>query len=708
MSADSPKRKLAAIMFTDMAGYTALMQKDEQRARDLIENQRDLITPLVKKHDGELLQYVGDGTFCTFNSAIEAVNCAIEIQRDLAGEDEINLRIGIHVGDVVVKGDEIYGDGVNVAARLEPLSSPGGICISGRVYDDIKNQRDIESVFIGEESLKNVERPIRVYALKGDFLSVPQKETEIARPTEGDKKLFEFPAKRIVFLLSLIVVLFLGGYYFFSDDMTSAPDKKMLVVLPFENLGSPENEYFADGITEEITSRLAAISGLGVISRTSAIQFKNVAISAAEIGKQLGVQYILEGTIRFQPTAEGINRVRITPQLIRVSDDSHLWATTYDGFNVEIFDLQTKIAEKVAAALDITLLEPERELLNRKHTNNLEAYDYFLRGNDYLNRGTEEKNFINAINWYRKAVELDPNFALAYARLSLAYTNLYWHGGFAEEDKAEAEKAVFEAFRLKPNLPEAHLALGEFQNRVHRDYDEALEHFSIALKSQPNNSEVYAAIALVHKRRGNWEDAIDNYIKAMKLDPLSPIKAIEAGHTYLYMRKYSDAEKSIARAMTLNPSSFDNYTYEAWLYLLWDKKERAQKVIDEATDVDRNKVMAGVKSYLFGKGLWSFDLLYANDMEAADALSIDSFGEDRLTYYISKAQLYTLNDEKESEQAYFDSALGILERQVKNNPKSPMFQSLLGFVNANLGFRDRAIEAGNRAKEIMPVSLCHF
>jgi len=592
---------------------------------------------------------------------------------------------------------------------LNRCQAPGGICISGRVYDDIKNQRDIESVFIGEESLKNVDRPIRVYALKGDDLSVPQKETEIARPTEGDKKLFEIPAARMVFLLSLIVVLFIGGYFFFSNDKIISPDIKMLVVLPFENLGSPENEYFADGITEEITSRLAAISGLGVISRTSAIQFKNVAISAAEIGKQLGVQYILEGTIRFQPTAEGINRVRITPQLIRVSDDSHLWATTYDGFMVEIFDLQTKIAEKVASALDITLLEPERELLNRKHTNNLEAYDYFLRGNDYLNRGTEEKNFTEATNSYRKAVELDPNFALAYARLSLAYTNLYWHSGFAKEHhQTEAEKAVFEAFRLKPNLPEAHLALGEFQNRVHQDYDEALEHFNIALKSQPNNSEVYAAIALVHKRRGNWEDAIDNYNKAMKLDPLSPIKAIEAGDTYLYMREYLDAEKNIARAMTLNPSSSDNYTYEAWLYLLWDKKERAQKVIDEATEVDRNKVMAGVKSYLFGRGLWSFDLLYTNDMEAADALSIDSFGEDRLTYYISKAQLYTLNDEKESEQAYYDSALVILERQVENNPKSPMFQSLLGFVTANLGYRDRAVEAGRKAMEMMPISLCHY
>jgi len=699
-----PKRKLAAIMFTDMAGYTALMQEDEHKARELVQNHREIIKPLIEKHAGEVIQYVGDGTFCTFGSAIEAVNCATEIQRHLLEVKEISLRIGIHVGDVVVDGDEVYGDGVNVASRLEPLAEPGGVCISGRVYDDIRNQPDIETLFIGEKNLKNVDRPIKVYALKGNDLSLPQEELTTANQIQSEKGRQTWLSAAAL----LLVALLLGGYFYFSGDMISSPDKKMLVVLPFENLGPVENEYFADGITEEITSRLALISGLGVISRTSAIQYKNVAKSVAVIGKELGVQYILEGTIRFQSSADGIKQVRITPQLIRVSDDSHLWATTYNEFMIEIFDLQTKIAEQVASAMDITLLEPERELLNRKHTNNLEAYDYFLRGIDFLGRGTEEENFAEAAGWFRKAVELDPNFALAYARLSLAYTNLYWHGGFAEEYQTEAEKAVFEAFRLKPNLPEAHLALGEFQNRVHRDYDEALEHFSIALRSQPNNSEVYAAMALVQKRQGNWEDAIDNYNKAMKLDPLSHIKAIEAGRTFLYMREYMEAEKYIARAMALNPSSFDNYTYEAWLYLLWDKKERAQNVISEATEVDRNKVMAGVKSYLFGKGLWSFDLLYTNDMEAADALSIDSFGEDRLTYYISKAQLYTLNDEKESEQAYFDSALVILERQVKNNPKSPMFQSLLGFVNANLGFRDRAIEAGNRAKEIMPVSLCHF
>ena len=707
MKTESPQRKLAAIMFIDMMGYTSLMQQDEEKARELIEYQREIVSPLVDNYGGRVLQFVGDGTFCSFESAIESVNCAMEIQKALTDQTMISLRIGIHVGDVVLKGDEVYGDGVNVASRIESLAEPGGICISGRVYDDIRNQRNIEAVFLGEKELKNVDRPIEVYAMKGENLPTPQNgliSTHQKPRRNGNRRLIGLVGS------VLLIAIFASVFYMKNfDDKANKSDKKMLVVLPFENLGSAENEYFADGITEEITSRLAEISGLGVISRTSAIQYKNVSKSVAEIGNELGVQYILEGTIRYQPSADGVNQVRITPQLIRVSDDSHLWATTYNELMVEIFDLQTNIAEKVASALDITLLEPEREILNKKHTINLEAYDYYLRGNEYLQRGTKEKNFKEASMWYLRAVELDPGFALAYARLSMSYTNQYWFGNKLKEHSIKAEKAVLKALQLKPNLAEAHLAIGEFQNKAHQDYDEALEHFTIALKSQPNNSDVYAAIALVQKRQGNWDDSIKNYEKAMKLDPLSPLKAMEAGRTYLYMRKYTDAEKIITRAKTLNPYSSNIYTLEAWLYLLWDSdKIRAQKVIAEATEVDVSEVISGEATYLWGKGLWSFDLLKPNDKDAPDLLSKDSFGKDTLTFYLAKAQLYGLKNEEEFEKAYYDSALVILERQIKNNPNRFPTQSVFGFVNAQLGFRDRAIEAGNKAKEIMPISLCHF
>jgi len=694
-------------MFTDMTGYTSLMQKDEEKARELIESQRETVTPLVNKYGGKVLQYVGDGTFCSFESAIESVNCAIEIQKAFIDQEQISLRIGIHVGDVVLKGEEVYGDGVNVASRLEPLAEPGGICISGRVYDDIRNQRNIEAVFLGEKDLKNVDRPIKVYALKGEALSTPKTESIPESQTHTDR----ISRRRLSIIGSVLATILIGSVvlYFNMNKMSPDSSVKMLVVLPFENLGPAENEYFADGMTEEITSRLASISGLGVISRTSAMQYKNVIKSAEQIGRELGVQYILEGTIRYQSVGDNKSRVRITPQLIRVSDDSHLWATTYDGFMEEIFELQTNIAEKVASALDITLLEPERQELNREHTKNLEAYDYFLRGNDYLYKGIDEKYFVEAAQWYQKAVELDPTFAIAYARLSLAYTNLYWYGGHTKEYQIAAEKAVLEALRLNPNLAEAHLAIGEFQNRIHQDYDVALEHFTIALKRQPNNADVYAAIALVQKRQGNWEESIKNYKRATMIDPLSPIKALEAGRTHLYMRNYLEAEKYIGRAKTLNPYSSDNYTYEAWLYLLSEgNKERAERVVRSAETVDLNKIMAGAKSYLWGVGLWRFDLLNEEYDESVNALSPGLFANDKLTYLLSKAQLYALMDEEKFEHAYFDSARMLLEEQIKSSPKSFKLHSMLGLVCANLGLREQALEFGRKAVEIMPISLCHY
>ncbi|MCH8288719.1 MAG: tetratricopeptide repeat protein [Candidatus Marinimicrobia bacterium] len=690
-----------------MTGYTSLMQKDEEKARELIERQRETVTPLVNKYGGKVLQYMGDGTFCSFESAIESVNCAIDIQKALIDQEQISLRIGIHVGDVVLKGEEVYGDGVNVASRLEPLAEPGGICISGRVYDDIRNQRNIEAVFLGEKDLKNVDRPIKVYALKGEALSTPQTESIPESQTHTER----INRRRLSVIGSVLITILIGSVVLYLNMNKMSPDSgvKMLVVLPFENLGPAENEYFADGMTDEITSRLASISGLGVISRTSAMQYKNHTKSAEQIGRELGAQYILEGTIRYQSVGDNKNRVRITPQLIRVSDDTHLWATTYDGFMEEIFELQTNIAEKVAAAMDITLLEPERRELKREHTKNLEAYDYYLRGNDYFNRGTEGKNLTEATNWYRKAVELDPTFALAYARLSLAYTNLYWYGGAKKEHQMQAEKAVLEAFRLSPNLTEAHLAYGEFQNKVHEDYDEALEHFTIALKKQPNNADVYAAVALVQKRQGDWEESIKNYKRATMLDPLSPIKALETGQVYLYMRDYLEAEKYIGRARTLNPYSSDNYTYEAWLYLLSDgNKERAERVVRSAGTVDLNKIMAGAKSLLWGMGLWRFDLLNEEYDESVNALTPGSFANDRLTYLLSKAQLYALMDDEKFQYSYYDSARMLLEEQVKNSPKVFKLYSMLGFVCANLGLREQAIEAGLKAVEIMPISLCHY
>jgi TolB-like protein len=277
----------------------------------------------------------------------------------------------------------------------------------------------------------------------------------------------------------------------------------MVAVLPFENLGSPEDGYFADGMTEEITARLAGLQQLGVISRTSTLQYKGTTKPIKQIGKELGVDYVLEGSVRWQPGAEGKKLVRITPQLIKVSDDSHVWADVYEEESAEIFRIQSDIAGQVAQALDVTLQGPERRSLEAKPTENLEAYDYYLRGNDYADRSPDTEQQRLAVEMFRKAVAVDPAFAGAWARLSKSLTRLYFNLDDPSPQRlADAKEAADTALRLAPDLPEAHLALGYYYYWGLRDYDRALQEFAIARKGQPSNAELEEAAGFVQRRQG--------------------------------------------------------------------------------------------------------------------------------------------------------------------------------------------------------------
>ncbi|MGE5692444.1 MAG: protein kinase domain-containing protein, partial [Candidatus Zixiibacteriota bacterium] len=313
-----------------------------------------------------------------------------------------------------------------------------------------------------------------------------------------------------------IIVLALAAYlilpkFFTTVSSDTKSGRKMLAVLPFDNLGSVEEEYFADGITEEITTRLAKIGRLGVISHTSARKYKKTDKTLKQIGAELGADYILEGNIRWAKSG-GASRIRINPQLIQVSDDSHLWAENYDAVLNDVFELQSSIAEKVAAALDVALLEPERRVLAAKPTENLEAYDFYLRGNDQFNRTTigaigAEKYLRIAFQMYERAVDLDPNFALAHCQFSRVNTELYWHFDRKEKYLKEAKAAVEKVFKISPGLPEAHLALGSYHYHD-REYERALEQFAIAQKNLPNNPDLPLEIGYVLRRQGKWELAL--------------------------------------------------------------------------------------------------------------------------------------------------------------------------------------------------------
>jgi serine/threonine protein kinase/TolB-like protein/Flp pilus assembly protein TadD len=477
---------------------------------------------------------------------------------------------------------------------------------------------------------------------------------------------------------------------------------KPLVVLPFENLGRPEDEYFADGITEEITSRLAAVPGLRVISRTSAMQYKATRKSVRQIGQDLGVEYVLEGSVRWERASSGPSQVRVTPQLIRVSDDSHLWANRYDAVLAEVFEVQSTIAEQVVNALNIALAEPQRQVLAARPTTNLEAYDYYLRGNDYSGRSNDEDDQQTAVQMYERAVGLDSTFAAAWARLGRAHALLYWFNlDHTQERLGRAKTAADQALRLAPDLPDAHLALGYYYYWGLRDYERALQEFALVQKQQPNNADLLDAVGRVQRRQGKWDDALANMKRASALEPGSNEYNFDLGETCVLMRRYADAERYFDRAIGLAPDAPESYVWKVALYLDWQGDvEKAGQVVSQAlTRMDLGKLLAASNerpSFVI-----AHDTTRTSDV---GALAIPSFRSDTTGYLIFKAEFYRLRGPPQRASAYYDTARTVLETKVRGQPKNDGFHADLALVYAALGRRSEAIREGREAVALLPVS----
>ncbi len=504
----------------------------------------------------------------------------------------------------------------------------------------------------------------------------------------------------VIIVLTAIVVRFIP-----KEPVLPASTEIRLVVLPFENLGPAEDEYFAAGITDAITARLAVIRGLGVISRQSAIQYKDREKSAQQIGKELRVNYILEGTVQRERPSDPTSRVRIIPQLIRASDDTHVWAQTYDDDMSEVFQVQSDLAERVAQALDITLLEPERRALQSRPTENMEAYEYYLRGNDYFHRSEAETNFRIAIRMYEKAVELDTKFALAYTQLARAHAWMYWfYYDRSEERLTMAKQAVDKAFQLNPELPEAHLALGHYYYHGHLDYERALEQFAIARKSQPNNSDILSFIGFVQRRQGKFEQAVANLKKASELDPRYGELAVEVGGTYMLLRNYPEAERHFNRAISLAPDVPWFYSRKAWLYLRWQgSTQKARAVLAEALQNIKSAEEPSIVNSLV-----NIDVFDGNYQEALDRLSLKSEDIDNMSYFIPNALPYALiygyMNQKELAKKYYDEARSVLESKIQERPEDERFHSSLGIAYAGLGHKEEAIREGRLGVKLLPVT----
>ncbi len=484
------QRRLAAILAADVVAYSRLMAEDEAGTLDALkEHRRELIDPTIARHNGRMVKLMGDGALVEFASVVDAIACAAEIQASMAGRNadvpearRIAFRIGINLGDVIVEGDDIYGGGVNVAARLEALAEPGGICLSGTAYDTAYDKLDLVFESLGEQRVKNIDRPVRIYrvVLDGDA-------GRSAEPAVGPG--------------------------------LALPDKPSLAVLPFANMSSEaDQEFFADGISEDIITELSKFRTLFVIARNSSFAFKGQAVDVKEVSAKLGVRYVVEGSVR---RAGG--RVRITAQLIDAVDDSHIWAERYDRDLEDIFAVQDEVTRAIVAAIEPRLASSERLRARRKPTESLGAWECYQRGLWHLHQYRAE-DAREAIAFLERAIELDPTFASAHAGLAFV---LYYKVilGFSEDgpgDLAKALAAGTAAVRLDENEPFAHVALG----RVHTakgEHDQAIECCNRAIALNPNYASAYFGRAHSLWMSGRPAEAVLSHDEAMRLSPRDPL-----------------------------------------------------------------------------------------------------------------------------------------------------------------------------------------
>ncbi len=561
-------RQLAAIMFTDMSGYTALMQQNEQSAKDKRRRLKDVLETSVAAHHGKILEYAGDGALSIFNSAIDSVNCAVDIQRTVLQEPKIDLRIGIHTGDISIEDGAIYGNGVNLASRIESLAVPGSILISEKVFDEIKNQDNLTAREMGYFEFKNVLKPVRVFALDCSGLVVPARDA--------------------------------------LKGKTKQPTNR-LAVLPFVNMSTdPENEYFSDGITEELLNAITKVDGLQVTARTSSFAFKGKNKDIRDIGIQLNVDRILEGSVR-----KSGNRVRITAQLINAADGYHIWSETYDRNLTDIFEVQDEISGIIANKLRENLTDEEHEEARVKApTQNLEAYSFYLKGLHFYNKFTPG-NVQKAIECFESAITLEPEYANAYAMAAVAYSFLGSSGQMLPNEAFEIVHAYSDkALQLDNMLAVGYVAKGSAYLLYDWKWKEAYEALQKAIALNPATTDAHQMLSYYYMITGQRKEAVEIMEKAFRVDPLSVMVNKSLTDAYLNAGRTDDSLRQAELLLNLYPQMPVALELRGWSVGVRGDWKKAAEIFEE--------VHLSCSHTL--RGLFPLGCAYANSGQADKAL----------------------------------------------------------------------------------------
>lgn len=504
-------RQLAAIMFTDIVGYTALMGNDEKRAFDLLKKNRELQKPIIEQYNGRWIKEMGDGVLASFLTVTDAALSAGAIHHACKKIEGLQLRIGIHLGEVIFENNDVFGDGVNIASRLQALAPIGGTWVSESVHLNLVNKNDIHTKFLREETLKNVKEPVKIYEMI--INSVP--DLPLADTNENSKK----------------------------------KPGKSIAVLPFVNMSNdPEQEFFSDGMSEEILNSLAHLKELKVAGRTSSFQFKGKNLDLREVGDKLGVTNVLEGSVRKQG-----NRLRITAQLINVEDGFHLWSERYDRDIDDIFAIQDEIALAITEKLKVTLLDNDRQLLTKSHTQNTTAHNLYLKGKFEWNKRNKE-GFLKSIDYYNQAIQEDPQYSLAYAGMADSFTLLCgYHILSPEASISKAKKAAEKAMAFNAKLAEAYEATGHIEFLSGFDWRKAEENYKNAIELNPGFATARQRFALILTLMGRFDEAFEEVMTAQELDPLSRIINTDVGLMHLLMGNLEKSINKCREVLELDP-----------------------------------------------------------------------------------------------------------------------------------------------------------
>jgi len=591
------KRKLTAILSADVEGYSRLMGEDEEATVRTLTSFRTAFADLVQQFRGRVVDSPGDNILAEFTSVVDAVNCSVEIQRELAERNaelpynrRMEFRIGVNLGDVIEEQGRIYGDGVNIAARVESLAEAGGVCISGRAYDQVANKLGLEYENLGEHQVKNISTPIRVYRV----LSFPGAAAH--RVVQAKETLGRTWRRRAVAIAAVIgFLIVIGGvwqYYLRRPSVEPAsvkkmayplPDKPSIAVLPFVNMSAdPEQDYFSDGITEEIITGLSKVPRLFVIARNSTFTYKGKPVKVQQVAEELGVQYVLEGSVR---KAKG--RVRITAQLVDATTGKHLWAEKYDRALKDIFALQDEIMMKVIAALQVKLTEGEQALIVAGGTNNFEAYAKFLQGVEYAKRFNRDGNLL-ARKMAQETIALDPNYPRGYRLLATSHW-LDVRLGISTSPKqslAKAAELYQKVIALDPSDAVAHGFLGMVYTLM-RQHEKGIAEAEKAVAINPNAADAQCFFGLILHFNGRHNEAIEAITKAIRLNPFPPNwYFMQLGFAYCHAGRYEEAIEALKKALRVSPDNLPAHTRLAATYSLSGREEEARAEAAEVLKIN--------------------------------------------------------------------------------------------------------------------------